>query len=112
MSGFTAGPCRNRRSSPWRAHSAGVTFTALVGTRPVSFRIDDERARAPRPGPIAADRAAPRRPSPSDLAGRPGHGVASWESGSGPLLTRLRLALRMFFTGRTSFFRDHAQGEF
>ena len=31
---------------------------------------------------------------------------------SGAILTRLRLALKMLFTGRTHFFRDNAQRKF
>src|SRR5208337_3383082 len=40
---------------------------------------------------------------PVDLAGRLSHGGASGDSGTGPMLTSLRQALKMRFTGRTLF---------
>jgi len=49
---------------------------------------------------------------PVDLAGRLSHGRTSGESGTGPILTSLRLALKMLFSGRTHFFRDNAQRKF
>ena len=52
------------------------------------------------------------RSSDRRIARRPGHGEASGESGTGPILTSLRPALKMPFTGRTHFFRDHAQRKF
>jgi hypothetical protein len=40
---------------------------------------------------------------PVDLVGRLSHGGASEESGAGPILTSLRQALKMRFTGRTRY---------
>ena len=40
---------------------------------------------------------------PVDLAGRLSHSEASEESGTGPILTTVRDALKMRFTGRTLF---------
>src|SRR5262245_22573650 len=41
MSGSTAGRCRKRRLSPWRAHSDRVMSKDLVGMRQPSFGTDD-----------------------------------------------------------------------
>jgi hypothetical protein len=93
-----------RRRVRGRAASARTTRgkSGAESIEPIAEGVDRDAAE-PAELDVGQSRAAEIREDsrPVDLAGRLSHGGASGESGTGPILTNLRPALKMQFTGRT-----------